>query len=93
MHVGSGKTVLCGLVVETVLRDTEEMTAVCYAFCDYKNPNSCLPQNVIAALVVQLGLQGEDAFDYLETYYDELHSDIKLPGQPKLDALLDVFRE
>ncbi|KAM0435547.1 hypothetical protein ACHAQK_008108 [Fusarium lateritium] len=87
---GSGKTILCGLVIETVLAQSDDSTAVCYAFCDYKNPDSCLPENIIAALAVQLGLQGEEAFDALEEYYDMLHPEDKLPMQPKLDDLIEL---
>ncbi|KAM0237912.1 hypothetical protein ACHAP5_008810 [Fusarium lateritium] len=87
---GSGKTILCGLVIETVLAQSDDSTAVCYAFCDYKNPDSCLPENIIAALAVQLGLQGEEAFDALEEYYDMLHPEDKLPVQPKLDDLIEL---
>ncbi|KAF5679171.1 hypothetical protein FHETE_912 [Fusarium heterosporum] len=87
---GSGKTVLCGLVIETVLAQSDDSTAVCYAFCDYKNANTCLPENIISALAVQLGLQGEEAFDLLEEYYDMLHPEESLPMQPKLDDLIEL---
>nr|RBQ93950.1 hypothetical protein FVER53263_13373 [Fusarium verticillioides] len=88
---GSGKTVLCGLVIETVLEQSDDMTAVCFAFCDYKNPDSCLPENILAALAVQLGLQGEEAFDLLDEYFDMLHPDDKLPTKPRLDDLMELF--
>ncbi|KAF5591047.1 hypothetical protein FPANT_5780 [Fusarium pseudoanthophilum] len=87
---GSGKTVLCGLVIETVLEQSDDMTAVCFAFCDYKNPDSCLPENILAALAVQLGLQGEEAFDLLEEYFDMLYPDDKLPTKPRLDDLVEL---
>ncbi|KAH7002610.1 ankyrin repeat-containing domain protein [Ilyonectria destructans] len=89
---GSGKTVLCGLVIETVLQDSDESTAVSYAFCDYKNPDTYLPENIIATLAVQLGQQSEDAFDLLEEYFDILHSENQLPMQPNLDDLLDLIQ-
>ncbi|KAF4996358.1 hypothetical protein FDECE_12502 [Fusarium decemcellulare] len=89
---GSGKTVLCGLVIETVLQDSDESTAVCYAFCDYKNPDTHLPENIVAALAVQLGQQSEDAFDLLEEFYDDLHPEEKLPTQPRLDDLLHLVQ-
>ncbi|KAF5981885.1 hypothetical protein FCOIX_4024 [Fusarium coicis] len=87
---GSGKTVLCGLVIETVLKQSDDLTAVCFAFCDYKNQDSCLPENILAALAVQLGLQGEEAFDLLEEYFDMLHPDDRLPTKPKLDDLVEL---
>ncbi|KAF5559913.1 hypothetical protein FNAPI_4493 [Fusarium napiforme] len=87
---GSGKTVLCGLVIETVLEQSDDMTAVCFAFCDYKNPDTCLPENILAALAVQLGLQGEEAFDLLDEYFDMLHPDDKLPTKPRLDDLMEL---
>ncbi|CZR48872.1 uncharacterized protein FPRO_12314 [Fusarium proliferatum ET1] len=87
---GSGKTVLCGLVIETVLEQSDDLTAICFAFCDYKNPDSCLPENIMAALAVQLGLQGEEAFDLLEEYFDMLHPDDKLPTKPRLEDLVEL---
>ncbi|KAF5000238.1 hypothetical protein FGRMN_1870 [Fusarium graminum] len=73
-----------------VLAQGDDSTAVCYAFCDYKNANTCLPENIISALAVQLGLQGEEAFDLLEEYYDMLHPEESLPMQPKLDGLIEL---
>ncbi|KAF5552588.1 hypothetical protein FMEXI_2739 [Fusarium mexicanum] len=87
---GSGKTVLCGLVIETVLEQSDHLTAVCFAFCDYKNPDSCLPENILAVLAVQLGLQGEEAFDLLGEDFDMLHPDDKLPTKPRLDDLMKL---
>ncbi|KAG5658002.1 hypothetical protein KAF25_006953 [Fusarium avenaceum] len=90
---GGGKTVLCGLVIETLIKESSQSTAVCYAFCDYKTPDTWSPTNIIAALIVQLGLQSEEAFDLLEEYYNDLHAEDKLPGRPKIDRLLEVFRK
>ncbi|KAK7413685.1 hypothetical protein QQX98_007467 [Neonectria punicea] len=89
---GSGKTVLCGLVIETVLLQSDESTAVSYAFCDYKNPDTYLPENIIAALAVQLAQQSEDAFDLLEEYFDILHPENQLQMQPKREDLLDLMQ-
>ncbi|CAJ0538686.1 Ff.00g066770.m01.CDS01 [Fusarium sp. VM40] len=89
---GGGKTVLCGLVIETLLEESNQDTAVCYAFCDYKTPDTWSPSNIIAALIVQLGLQSEEAFEYLEEYYNDLHAGDKLPGRPKIDRLVEVFK-
>ncbi|KIL85176.1 hypothetical protein FAVG1_11605 [Fusarium avenaceum] len=89
---GGGKTVLCGLVIETLLEESNQDTAVCYAFCDYKTPDTWSPSNIIAALIVQLGLQSEEAFEYLEEYYNDLHAEDKLPGRPKIDRLVEVFK-
>ncbi|XEU97452.1 hypothetical protein FSHL1_002738 [Fusarium sambucinum] len=89
---GSGKTILCGLVIETVLRETEDSIAVCCAFCDYKNPDSWLPENIIAALIVQLALQNGVAFDLLEKYFNQLHPGNMLPTEPKLSDLMEKFQ-
>ncbi|KPM44161.1 hypothetical protein AK830_g2367 [Neonectria ditissima] len=89
---GSGKTVLCGLVVETILLQSDESTAVSYAFCDYKNPDTYLPENIIAALAVQLAQQSEDAFDLLEDYFDILHPENQLQMQPKREELVDLMQ-
>ncbi|KAF5964149.1 hypothetical protein FBULB1_12935 [Fusarium bulbicola] len=87
---GNEKTVLYKLIIKDILEQSDNLTAVCFAICDYKNPDSCLPQNILAALAVQLGLQGEEAFDLLEEYFDMLHPDDKLPTKPRLDDLVKL---
>ncbi|KAI0378486.1 ankyrin repeat-containing domain protein [Hypomontagnella monticulosa] len=70
---GAGKTVLCGTVIEDVLQLTNEMTALAYFFCDYKDSESLKLENILSSLATQLAIQSADAFNRLERYYDELH--------------------
>lgn len=88
LGIGGGKTVLCGSVIETVLQETDHSTAVCYAFCDYKDAKTHQPDNILAALAVQLGQQKKEAFSLLEEYFDELNPQNQLPKQPKREQLL-----
>lgn len=91
---GSGKTTLCGLIIEQVVQicyDSKGKNAVAFYFCDYKNEESQKPVNILAALAVQLSLQQPGAFSLLENYYDDLHPDHGLqkePDRPRLKELL-----
>ncbi|KAH6983535.1 hypothetical protein BKA56DRAFT_583810 [Ilyonectria sp. MPI-CAGE-AT-0026] len=90
---GGGKTVLCGSVIEIVLQETDSCTAVCYAFCDYKDAKTHQPDNILAALAVQLGQQKKEAFNLLEEYFDELHPQDQLPKQPRREQLLILVKD
>ncbi|KAF7556971.1 hypothetical protein G7Z17_g1062 [Cylindrodendrum hubeiense] len=90
---GGGKTVLCGSVIETILQESDDSTAVCYAFCDYKDFKTHLPENILAALVVQLGQQNEEAFDLLEEYFDQLNPENQLQKQPRPENLLLLIED
>ncbi|KAH7153507.1 ankyrin repeat-containing domain protein [Dactylonectria macrodidyma] len=90
---GGGKTVLCGAVIETILQESDESTAVCFAFCDYKDTKTHQPENILAAIAVQLGQQKEGAFDLLEKYFDELNSGNQLQKQPRREPLLKIIRD
>ncbi|KAH7120294.1 ankyrin repeat-containing domain protein [Dactylonectria estremocensis] len=90
---GGGKTVLCGAVIETVLQDSNDSTAACFAFCDYKDAKSHQPENILSAIAVQLGQQKEQAFDLLEEYFDELNPKNQLQKQPRLGPLLMLVKD
>ncbi|KAL2693920.1 hypothetical protein Neosp_000488 [[Neocosmospora] mangrovei] len=81
---GGGKTVLAGAVVQEALSIKSPDTAVAFFFCDYKNPATLLPLNIIGAIASQIARQNDDAFDLLQDYYEELH-----PARA-LDRVADV---
>ncbi|KAM6539852.1 hypothetical protein FALCPG4_001605 [Fusarium falciforme] len=81
---GGGKTVLAGAVVQEALSIRSPETSVAFFFCDYKNPATLLPINIIGAIASQIARQNDDAFDLLQDYYKELH-----PAQA-LDRVADV---
>lgn len=92
---GSGKTVLSGAVIQEVLNQSCESTAIAFFFCDYKNANSYHPTNILSALAVQLALQNDTCFTILDTYSRKLHP-IRGPSlqkEPEVPDLLAVLSE
>ncbi|KAI8721091.1 NACHT domain-containing protein [Fusarium sp. LHS14.1] len=81
---GGGKTVLAGAVIQEALSIGSPDTAVAFFFCDYKNPATLLPLNIIGAIASQIARQNDGAFDLLRGYYEELH-----PARA-LDKVADV---
>lgn len=86
---GAGKTVIAGSAIEEVLMVASSGTAigVCFFFCDYKNPKSLDPVNILSSFASQLARQNDRAYAMLEQYYAELH-----PGQNllKLNKLVGI---
>jgi len=70
---GSGKTVLCGSIIEEALQECSDATAIAFFFCDYKNERSQQLTNILSALAVQLALQNVEAFNLLEKYFEDLN--------------------
>lgn len=56
-----------------------------FFFCDHNYPESLNPVNVLAALAVQLATQADEAFNVLDSYYEDLHprNGIQKPLQTK----------
>ncbi|KAI5460877.1 ankyrin repeat-containing domain protein [Mariannaea sp. PMI_226] len=90
---GGGKTVLCGAVIDELLQESNDLTAVSYAFCDYKDSKTHLPENILAAIAVQLAQQKEEAFDILEECFNDLNSNNQLPKQPRVELLSKVIED
>lgn len=82
---GAGKTVLAGAVIQdTITRSySHSEVGVAFFFCDYMNPDTWDIANILGALASQLGRQNDNAYNRLQTYYDELHP----PG--RLERSLD----
>ncbi|EEU46553.1 uncharacterized protein NECHADRAFT_37523 [Fusarium vanettenii 77-13-4] len=88
---GGGKTVLAGAVVQEALSIGSPDTAVAFFFCDYKNPATLLPLNIIGALASQIARQNDDAFDLLQDYYQELHPARALDRVADVDELRAII--
>jgi hypothetical protein len=72
---GAGKTVLAGSVIQEALTHSRNTPGVAagFFFCDYKNPVTQDPANILSAIASQLARQKDEAFEILLGYYDELH--------------------
>ncbi|KAK0713722.1 hypothetical protein B0T26DRAFT_718172 [Lasiosphaeria miniovina] len=47
---GGGKTILAGAMIESVLKRETSSTAIAFFFCDYADPRSGDPANILGAL-------------------------------------------
>ncbi|KAI0023823.1 hypothetical protein F4780DRAFT_24697 [Xylariomycetidae sp. FL0641] len=92
---GSGKTILCGTVIQTVLGLTNESTALAYHFCDYKNPASQTTVNMLCSIAAQLALQKEACFEILDRYFQTLHPNkgLSLQREATSDDLLARIKQ
>ncbi|RBR18897.1 uncharacterized protein FIESC28_05819 [Fusarium coffeatum] len=87
---GSGKTLLCALLIERVLDICQADTILAFAFCDYKAPETQVLGNVLSSIALQIGLQKPEAFARLQKYYDELHPVSGLPRQVEIAKLTET---
>ncbi|KAF4814155.1 Vegetative incompatibility protein HET-E-1 [Colletotrichum siamense] len=89
---GAGKTVLAGSIIESALKRSTEAIPSAFFFCDYKEADTQVTENILGALVYQLSIQKEDAYTMLERYYNELHPINGLPKQSTRKALQKLLR-
>lgn len=90
---GAGKTVLAGTIIEEALRKSSEDIAVTFFFCDYKNTETQTPVNVLSALASQLAIQKEEAYGYIDRYYQELHPERALERRPTVFDLQRILKD
>ncbi|KAK4451057.1 hypothetical protein QBC34DRAFT_402074 [Podospora aff. communis PSN243] len=70
---GSGKTVLCGTVIEDLskIQDENDTIAVVYFFCDYRDAKSQDVVTILGSLAAQMALHHPQAFDLLKQAYND----------------------
>jgi hypothetical protein len=90
---GSGKTLLCGLLIERVLDICKLDTILAFAFCDYKDPDTQVLGNILSSIALQIALQNPEAFVRLQEYYKELHPESGLPRQVDIAKLTDTITD
>ncbi|KAL4907789.1 hypothetical protein BDW74DRAFT_112644 [Aspergillus multicolor] len=91
---GAGKTVLAGLMIEECLKKTlHGCRACCFFFCDYQEPQTRDPIDILSSLTSQLARQSDDAFEILAAYYATLHLQKGLTSTPELACLLDTLTD
>ena len=67
---GAGKTILASMAIDEALMQCKSDHALAYFYCDYKDPSTQEPQNILGSLVQQIARQDEQAFEKLEKFYD-----------------------
>lgn len=92
---GAGKTVLAGAVIQEAiaLRGPHPEVGVAFFFCDYKDPGTWNIVNILGAIASQLSRQNDDAYNSLQTYYDQLHPARQLGKSPDTEDLRDKITE
>lgn len=90
---GAGKTVLAGTIIEEALKKGSEDIAIAFFFCDYKNIITQTPANVLSVLASQLALQKEEAYCYLDRYYQELHPKGALERRADVSGLQRILKD
>jgi hypothetical protein len=90
---GSGKTLLCGLLIERVLDICKSDTILAFAFCDYKDPDTQVLGNMLSSIALQIALQNPEAFARLQEYYKEVHPESGLPRQVDVGKLTDTITD
>ncbi|KAK3333008.1 hypothetical protein B0T19DRAFT_353277 [Cercophora scortea] len=89
---GSGKTVLCGGLVDTILQESCPTVAVAYFYCDYKNTASQSPVITLGSIAAQIARQHVTAFDLLQEMYDEHHPKDGLEKPMDATSLCEVIQ-
>ncbi|TIC94240.1 Vegetative incompatibility protein HET-E-1 [Colletotrichum higginsianum] len=90
---GAGKTVLAASIIEETLGKSTETTSSAFFFCDYKSTDTQKPENILGALVYQLAIQKEEAYERLERFYEELHPSNGLPRVASATSLERVLKD
>ena len=69
---GAGKTVLTATIIEEIsTRTRQKDSALAYFFCDYRDPATHDPRNILASLVGQLAAQDEDCYAVAQATFEE----------------------
>lgn len=64
-----------------------------FFFCDYNYPESLNPVSILAALAVQLATQADEAFEVLDSYYEELHPQNGIEKPPETKRVIEVVQK
>lgn len=90
---GAGKTVLCGLLIASILENLQSGMAFAFFFCDYKESATQNLPNILSSIALQLALQKNEAFDRLQAYYGQLHPKNGLPREVESDQLMELIQD
>ncbi|KAK8132153.1 ankyrin [Apiospora kogelbergensis] len=90
---GAGKTVLCGLLIASILENLQSGMAFAFFFCDYKESATQNLSNILSSIALQLALQKDEAFDRLQAYYGQLHPKNGLPREVEPDQLMELIQD
>lgn len=90
---GAGKSVIAGAIISECLQRNSAGTAVAYFFCTHRDKRTQKSSNILSSLCAQLALQDEAGYAFLESYHDELRSNLHLQGEPEPARLIGVLQQ
>lgn len=83
---GAGKSILASAAINKVLNmEAASDTVIAFFFCDYKRPETHMPEAVLRSLVQQIGRQNERCYKRLESFISK-HS--RNPGDNRAELSL-----
>ncbi|KAM6532709.1 hypothetical protein FALCPG4_005760 [Fusarium falciforme] len=90
---GAGKSVLAAAIIDECLQRNADnpRKALAYFFCTYRDEITQEPTSILSSLCSQLARQGENAFEILKEYHDELTSERQLQAATS-KKLIQVLR-
>ena len=87
---GAGKTVLASSVIQQALRESGRDIATAFYYCDYKDPVTQDPINILGSLAKQIAKQDEQSFEKLQRFFQNHHPDEKPSNAYNPDDLRDL---
>ncbi|KAH7176955.1 hypothetical protein EDB81DRAFT_676006 [Dactylonectria macrodidyma] len=90
---GAGKSVIASVIISECLQRDTAGTAVGYFFCTHRDKRTQQSSNILSSLCSQLALQDEAAYAFLESYHDELRSNLHLQGEPEPERLIGILHQ
>jgi len=90
---GAGKTVLVALIIQTLQNALLPHDALAYFYCDYKDPRTQDPVNILGSLAKQLAMHDMQSLERLEEFHDRHHNENPLPAAFGAEELRDLISE
>jgi hypothetical protein len=88
---GAGKTILMSLIIRHAQENLGQGDAVAYFYCDYKDPETHKPVNILGSLLQQLASRDEHTFSRAKALYAQHHPEGKPSSQATPEQLRDVI--
>ena len=79
------------LIIETIPQFFHEDYALAYFYCDYKDPATQEPINILGSLAKQIALRDISAFGVLEEYHRRVSSEGDINRSTSAESLRDII--
>ena len=89
---GAGKTILTATIIEEIsTRTRQKGSALAYFFCDYRDPATHDPRNVLASLAGQLAAQDGDCYAVAQAIFEEDNASDGALVSPSIERLRECL--